>query len=778
MDIYEKYLAHISVDKQRTQTVEEHLNGTAQLAESFFKFNPKLAKLARAAARFHDVGKFSEKFQEYIKSEDEAFKKSKRGKIDHSTKGAQIAEEFYKKNELPLPVARILEYTIAGHHAGLANGRPKDANDQASLKKRLDDEHNKVPPIGERAGDYDDKPDLSMKDIQFIGEGAKGPKDIAFRMSFLIRMVFSALVDADWLDTEEFMNHEKHALRGNYPTLEKLSAKLDEKLAKFEPLKDESDLNRNRDLVLQACRKAAEQKPGLFKLTVPTGGGKTLSSLAFALKHAIKHGMDRVIYVIPYTSIIEQNAKVFRDVLGDDLQHAVVEHHSNFEEKDRAQNIQGDDDTTPHDLACENWDAPLIVTTNVQFFESLFASKKSRCRKLHNIANSVVILDEAQMLPVNLLRPCMEAIRELSEHYHTSVVLCTATQPALDYRKDEFEFGLKGAREIIGDKAKVEKLYTDLKRVEVEFIGKQTDDELVEKLKLHEQALCIVNTKGHARALYEKLKETGIDEDSLFHLSTNLCPVHRSKVFDGLIKPRLKDGLPCVVISTQLVEAGVDIDFPTVYRATAGIDSITQAAGRCNREGKLKDEAGKKIKGKTYVFETEAGFPKPLHALKQAAQVAEGINRRHKDLLGLDAVEDFFKQLFWLKGSDQLDSKKIIKALDIGCRDKLYFPFRDIAEAFRLIDSPTTAVLIEYDDDARKLADKFRSFEPPTKRDYRKAQRYTVSLYQYDFENIRPALEETDNGVFILTTAGNYDDKLGIVVGDPNEIDTSKLTSN
>ncbi len=334
------------------------------------------------------------------------------------------------------------------------------------------------------------------------------------------------------------------------------------------------------------------------------------------------------------------------------------------------------------------------------------------------------------------------------------------------------------------DKEKaVKNLYCALKRVEVEFIegkdGKKlTDDELVERLKGERQVLCIVNTKGHARKLYEKLKETGLDKDNLFHLSTNLCPAHRSKVFDGLIKPRLKDGLPCIVISTQLVEAGVDIDFPMVYRATAGIDSIAQAAGRCNREGKLKDADGKEIKGKIFVFESEHKIPDVLHAIKQAAQVAEGINRRHSDLLGLDAVEDFFKELFWVKGLDQLDSKKILPLLAEFYGEKL-FQFRDVSGLFRLIDSPTTAVFIPYNDEAKDIADKFRHFDKDTnyRKLYRAAQRYTVSLYQHDFAKIRPALEETERGVFILTSAGRYDERLGIVIGDPNEIDTNKLTS-
>ncbi len=788
---YQVYYSHLRGEgSSEVQTVDDHLWGTAELAEKFFKFDDRLAKFAHTAGLIHDLGKFSDEFQDYIRIKDDEQRRKKRGKIDHSTAGAQVANEYFPEESRELPIGRILEYAIACHHTGLINGGSGVAGYKSCLKGRL---KKKVEPFeNDFSREYLKKAELSFEDIAFIFDGIKEmPPDnqrnaLSFRMSFLIRMVFSALVDADWLDTERFMDPEQFDSRGKYPSLKELAEKLDAHLAELGAKAPEKDINKSRAEVLQACRNAADLDHRLFTLTVPTGGGKTLSSLAFALKHALKHGMDRVIYVIPYTSIIEQNAKVFREALGyldfegieekigyknsiilrnglGDLSNAVVEHHSNFEEKDRDHKFDGDEEISPHDLACENWDAPIVVTTNVQFFESMFASKKSRCRKLHNIANSVIILDEAQMLPVNLLRPCIEAISELSARYHSTVVLCTATQPALN-KRDDFKFGLEGAREIVGDKAAVDKLYNDLKRVEVEFIGKKTDDELVGLLKSHEQALCIVNTKGHARKLFEELLKDCKDKDALFHLSTNLCPAHRSKVFNELIKPRLGDGLPCVVISTQLVEAGVDIDFPTVYRATAGIDSIAQAAGRCNREGKLKDSNGNEVKGKTYVFETEAGFPKPLHALKQAAQVAEGINRRHSDLLGLDAVEDFFKELFWVKGLDQLDSKKIIESLAKEIT-KIYFPFRDIAEAFRLIDSPTTAVLIEYNDEARKLAVKFRSFEPPTKQDYRKAQRYTVSLYQHDFNKISAALEETERGVFILPKkVGKYNEKVGIVL--------------
>jgi len=376
-------------------------------------------------------------------------------------------------------------------------------------------------------------------------------------------------VDADYLDTEEFICQGTKAQRDGYKTIGFLKVLFDEHINNMIAGSKETDVNSVRKEVLNNCRQAAESKPGLFSLTVPTGGGKTLSSVAFALDHILYNNKNdkglkkkRIIYVIPYTSIIEQTAKVLADIFGADN---VVEHHSNLDPEKETERSR---------MASENWDAPIIVTTNVQFFESLFAAKPSRCRKLHNIVNSVVILDEAQLLPEKWLTPCVEAINQLATNYGATILLSTATQPALP--------GLMKPTEIIEG---VQVIYDRLKRTEINLPVDMdvlvSWEEMARKLQKHEQVLCILNTKRDCRELFALMPKGTV------HLSTWMCGEHRSKVI-AEIKTKLEQKQPIRVISTQLVEAGVDIDFPAVYRAFAGLSSIAQAAGRCNREGKLE----------------------------------------------------------------------------------------------------------------------------------------------------------------------------------------------
>ncbi len=404
------------------QPLEDHLKNVAERARKFAE--PfKGGDWAYLAGLWHDLGKYSCEFQNRLltMNDPEAHIEAKPGRPDHSTAGAQHASSIF--NEM----GKLISYAIAGHHAGLPDGK---TNDVSCLYSRL---QKKIPdyssaPIALLQKKLALKPPFALSD----------QKRFSFQLSFLTRMVYSCLVDADFLDTEKFLEPDKSSWRQGYPSLEVLERNLqifiDDLVNRASPTK----VNEERKGIFENCLKAAELEPGLFSLTVPTGGGKTLSSLAFAFRHAIKYNLKRVIYVIPYTSIIEQNADIFRRALGE---NAVIEHHSNFDppEEDRWSS-----------LASENWDAPVIVTTNVQFFESLFSVRSSRCRKLHNIAQSVVILDEAQMLPVPLLKPCLEAIKELSTIYCTTIVLCTATQPALG-KSSEFRDGLEGIREIIPD---------------------------------------------------------------------------------------------------------------------------------------------------------------------------------------------------------------------------------------------------------------------------------------------------------------------------------------
>ncbi|RYD05561.1 hypothetical protein N752_09450 [Desulforamulus aquiferis] len=501
--------------------------------------------------------------------------------------------------------------------------------------------------------------------VPIVGKG--------FSAQFFIRFLYSCIVDADFLDTERALNSEKSNLRKQKYCLKALSRKLEQYIERLCNGAQDTFVNRKRKNILLNCNEKANELPGLFTLTVPTGGGKTLSSLSFALKHAVKYGKERVIYVIPYTSIIEQNAAVFRKILGDEN---VLEHHSNFsypQDNYREERAESATDIMQIiKLATENWDMPIIATTNVQFFESLFAARSSRCRKLHNLVNSVIVIDEAQMLPSEFLKPCLSSIMELITNYKSTIVLCTATQPNISKLIPE---GVKTI-EIIDDPAE---LYQDFKRVSVKNLGTISDDELEEQLALQEQVLCIVNSKKHARLLYERINGEGA-----YHLSTRMCPAHRTDILEQ-VKGRLKAGITCRVVSTQLIEAGVDIDFPVVYRSMAGIDSIAQSAGRCNREG-LRPE------GKVYVFMPGEKHGIPRGWLNRTATLGKRIIENHEDPLGLEGVKEYFSSLYDIDDS-QLDKNNILKEIR-ELEAYWSFQFRAIEEKFKLIQDNTCSIII------------------------------------------------------------------------------------
>ncbi len=741
-----RFIAHILETSEKPQCLIKHLTGVAEKAYKFCKiFDWK--DWIYTAGILHDIGKYKDEFQEYVRLEDEKEKRKKHGKIDHSTAGAKESVLLYGEQ-----IGKLIAYAIAGHHSGLPDGK---SDERSCLEWRLTKNNTKIGDYSAYKSEITEIPELNNEDIKWLIRSGNN-KATAFAVSFFIRMLFSCLVDADRLDAEFFEHPENKNLRENYPSLTEINEKLDDYLLQLSQKASDSPINMRRAQILKDCRRAAEYKPGLFSLTVPTGGGKTLSSLAFALKHAIKYNLKRVIYVIPYTSIIEQNANVFRDALGD-LRYAVIEHHSNFDRE----KLSGDE-LERYELAAENWDAPIIITTNVQFFESLFSHRPSQCRKLHNIMNSVVILDEAQALPVNLLQPCIESLRELTDHYNTTVVLCTATQPALE--KPDLITGLENVREIIEDRVK---LYEDevFKRVDVDILGKLPNEELAEKIRKHKQVLCIVNTRRQARELYKLIE----DEPNAYHLSALMCPEHRSQVI-AKIKENLANGEKCRVISTQLIEAGVDIDFPVVYRAIAGIDSIAQAAGRCNREGKLAN------RGKLYVFETEK-LPPPGY-LRQTAQKGQEILRKCQsekmDIFSLEAVREYFALYYWSRSSVEnngLDEKKIIENLSDDFK-RLNFPFRKIGTSFKLIEDRYIPVIIPFDKKCRQIIDNLKKPDFSDWESLRKLQRYTVSIPKKEHNSIRHNLELLHERYFVLINKSLYDNELGLKTDDPTYMKT------
>jgi CRISPR-associated endonuclease/helicase Cas3 len=701
------------------QPLKEHLLNTAELAKQFAQpFNA--GNWGYTAGLLHDLGKYSTEFQKKLRASADAHIEQKI-KVQHSIVGAQQLAAKWTQGE-----GRILAYPIAGHHTGLPDGKsPEESSLSKRLQKQLPYKFNFPEELLKVS-----KPDLPFN----LNKSRAG-----FELSFLIRMLFSALVDADFLDTEHHMNPARASLRSPACTLDILQQKLTVHIQQKEAAAEKTQVNHLRSQILKNCINAANLTPGLFSLTVPTGGGKTLSSMAFALKHSIKNKQQRIIYAIPFTSIIEQNAEVFRKIFGNEN---VLEHHSNFEPKE-------EDYTTR--LASENWDAPIVVTTNVQFFESLFACRGSRCRKLHNIANSVIILDEVQALSSELLLPCIEVIRELALHYNCSLVLCSATQPAIQ-KRDDFSSGLENVREIAESP---EFLTGKLRRVKTIDIGEQSDDLLAERVSKHDKVLCIVNTRKDALVLYKKLAK----QENIFHLSASMRPVDRSKMLKN-IRRVLKTDKQCKVISTQLIEAGVDIDFPVLYRAISGIDSIAQAAGRCNREGLLES-------GDVFVFRSEHKLPPGY--FRQTAQTAESIIRRfNDDILLLTAIEEYFRDYYWSQG-ERLDNKKILQSLKEGV-PKLDFPFRQIAEKFKLIEEIYKSVIIPYKDkEAEKLVEQAR-YADSLRGLSQKFQKYTVQISERDWNKVyeNGCIEMVRDIFPILTCSYLYDEETGL---DINKLD-------
>ena len=723
----------------RWQPLSAHLDGTAALAAAFLQ-SVGLAEVGRVAGLLHDIGKYTDQFQARLEGS--------RRRIDHAAPGAKLAIDRYGN-----ALGKMLAFCVAGHHAGLANG--VNGERTTALEERLHGAISMPAPIWEK--------EIAVPARLATPRISPRSRDTAgFCAALLIRMVFSALVDADYLDTEAYYTglEGTSPARGVHPHLAELSCRLHAYLDDLQTNADRGPVNNLRADVLAHVRQSASEPQGVFTLTVPTGGGKTLASLAFALDHAAHHGLDRVIYVIPYMSIIEQTASVFREALhGDDF---VIEHHSTFDEacignRESSQKLR---------LAMENWDAPIIVTTAVQFFESLFANRPSRCRKLHNITNSVVILDEAQTLPLKCLRPCVTVLDELARNWRTSVVLCTATQPAL--REDDgFAGGFQHVRELA---PAPQRLYETLKRTRMRDVGKITDADLVDRLTESAQVLCIVNTRRHASELYERLVET--EGGGACHLSTLMCGAHRRERL-AAVRQWLKSGKSARLIATSLVEAGVDLDFPTVWRAAAGLESIIQAAGRCNREGRAHH-------GDVFVFEPAAEEDrKPPPDIAQFADAARSVMRRCPgDPMSLDAIRTYFQELYWSRGNDQLDKKQILRHSAERWRS-LDFPFETIAREFRLIENPEVPVVVPWrgrdgtDDSAVRLLRELEHVHRPGSI-ARRLQPYVVQISPAKRAALVTAgaartVREADFGqqFVVLENLDLYDEYVGLMLNDP-----------
>jgi len=723
--------------KEEWQSNLEHLVSVAENTSKFASVFDS-SRLGYIKGLFHDYGKYSKPFQDRITG-----KSSER--VDHSTAGCQYL--ISKMNIL----GHLLAYSISGHHGGLLDGRSEDQCLEKRLNKELPSCEHGLKEIGEiEFPTFDDLPLFMKKAIN--------RKD-GFSVSFYVRMLLSCLVDADRLDAEKNTSKYKASHRPVWPEdiFHQMFKSLNDYINDME-VRD-SIVNKQREMVRRDCLLAAvEKNKGFFSLTVPTGGGKTFSSLAFAILHAIVNKMDRIFYVIPLTSIIEQNAEEFRkalkkvsEALGKEV---VLEHHCNFDTEKAEYMIE---------LTSENWDMPLVVTTSVRFYESLYSSSSSACRRLHNLVNSVIILDEAQTLAVDYIEPCLRGLKELVDNYDCSIVLCTATQPAINY-KPEFHIGLHDVREIISD---TKTLFDTLRRVNFVFLGNKwiTDTELKNRLKMHDQVICIVNIRDHAKILYDMLIADGVK--NVFHLSALMCPAHRKEVIKT-VRKKFDNGEKCILVSTQIIEAGIDISSPVVYRAQAGLDSIIQAGGRCNRHGEIE-------KGTCYIFCSEHPYQEIY--FRDMAQCARTVidlceDGKFDDITSTECVELYFRH-YYLNKKGSWDKKHILDNFHMYNNKDFPFGFqyKTASDDFSIIDEKSETIIVPWDKEGEELCQELRK-EKPTCRLLRKLQKFCFSLNKKKITKAcdRKKIELVHDRYYILLDVDkNYSQETGFLLETPEE---------
>ncbi|HFC09912.1 MAG TPA: CRISPR-associated helicase Cas3' [Chloroflexi bacterium] len=727
-----QFIAHTRNEQGQYHDLVKHLLNVAKLA-SAFAANLQAADVAYYLGLWHDLGKFHPDFQRYLWDADAGIK---RKGPDHKAAGARVAVKH---------LGDFLGMLIQGHHGGL-----QSPSDFRSWYERNKGAAEQSLTVARTVLDFEPTSPISFP--QHVLRNHRNGEKNRRSGEFFARMLFSSLVDADFLDTEAHFKPAKARQRGNWADISDLWERFQKDQQRLVKKANQAlKINRIRSEIYEEAKKAAEYPPGLFRLTVPTGGGKTRSAMGFALRHAVKHGQNRIIVVVPYITITQQTANTYREIFevaGEDG-IVVLEHHSNIFRNG----------TIPETwrLASENWDAPIIVTTTVQFFESLFANSTSQTRKLHRIANSVVILDEAQSLPPHLLEPMLDAIQELCTHYHTTVVLSTATQPAFEvfapFRSLVQELN---AREIVPNS---ERYFHELKRVEFEWHLKRplSWEQVADIMRMERHSLAICNTKDDALALLDAL-----DDPNALHLSTRLCGKHRDAVINEILN-RLREGQPCRVVATQVVESGVDIDFPLVLRALGPLDGIIQAAGRANREGK-------RHRGRVVVFEPEQGHL-PRGVYRQAVEITRMLLKELPDIYSPEAIHAYFSSLYKLAQQDHNALGKTIQQY----RENWDFP--EVARRFRLIPDDTVNVVItsygseKEQAEVRSILSALYAGAPLTRERMRALQPYLVTLPRYRAATCLHAgllMPQTSEGFGgqMWEWKGNYDERRGIVLSD------------
>jgi CRISPR-associated endonuclease/helicase Cas3 len=755
-------LAHLTGASGTDHDLVVHLRDVArrarELAAQTRTDRAMLMDLAHWAGWLHDLGKYRIEFQEYLRGE-----RSRSIETQHAVFGAAAA----RKLGLPLAVT----FAINGHHAGLhdlSDLREKTASPDLAPQQVAD---HLVQCL---RSDYQAGLPTVIRETFAPRRDPQGYAEFGTHEEFLVRMLFSCLVDADFLDTERHMRGQERSPAAFDPAT--LFALVDREVNRLGDRGGDKHLIAVRRSIYDECVAKADGLTGFFSLTTPTGGGKTLASLAFALRHAVRNDLRRVIVVIPFLSIIEQNARIYRRVLGDDV---VVEHHSAVARPDSVAGGSEPRERSSAELAAENWDAPVVVTTSVQFLESLFARAPSRCRKLHNLARSVVILDEVQTLPHHLLTPTMDVLRELVGHYGTSFVFCSATQPGFA-RSSGLPSGFREGeiREIAPQPARV---FATLNRVRFELPAVTEApwdwETLTQRLVGHRQVLVIVNLRRHAVEIYNELiKTVGPKErGQVFHLSSAMCAEHRFATLGtkeqpepGTIYHALAHGLPCRAVSTQVVEAGVDIDFPVVFRAVAPLDAVIQSAGRCNREGKLAASDGGPG-GLVVVFRPAdpQATPPGLYSFQtnQASDVLRGVAPDPSQLAtDPELYAGYYRRFLDWKPSDaprRLAGGQSDKTIQ---EERQALNFEQVATKAKVIEDSGQAIVVPYGDAIAILA-KLRGKPRLFRHDLRSLQRFLVNLREPDIKALGGLLTPIadEDGPHELESSA-YDPKLGVKV--------------
>ena len=809
-----RLLAHIRKSDKETQALEDHLTGVSRLAGQFAD-KLGLKEAGEVLGLLHDLGKASRQFQNYLLS-GEGFKDpdadgyidpdAMRGKIDHSTAGAQlVCETLWPKGAKEKAGAQVLALCLASHHSGLIDCLAPEGEDNFRRRMGKSDENTHkaeaIANLREIRSAFEGILSRGVVD-QIIAKvtslhrdgGNESQTTLMFKAGLLIRYLLSCLLDADRLDTADFEAPGNSRIRnyGNYHSWSVLAGRLEKKFAEFAAKTQDTHLsqavtvNQLRSQVAQACLDAAMKPRGIYQLTVPTGGGKTFASLRLALNHAKHHAMDRVFYVIPYTSIIDQNADEVRKILedrdanGSYLDQVVLEHHSN---------LTPEEESRRHSLLAENWDAPVVFTTQVQFLEALFGAGTRSARRMHQLANSVVILDEVQTIPINMIHMLNVALRFLVDDCGATAVLCTATQPPLDKVGTRYrELTILPDRRIIQNE---QELFEKLRRVQV-FEGRKVGGWRVEEVaELAERQLCekgcvlaIVNTKKSAHALYDAIKGRQIAEARTYHLSTSMCPAHRMDVLRE-IKDRLAREEPVICVSTQLIEAGVDIDFGAVIRYLAGLDSIAQAAGRCNRHGErpglgnvwIVNPADENLAQLKDILE---GSDVANRVLDDFAEEPEAFDH---DRIGLEAMAAYYR-FYYARRKDEMNYP-VTSASAVGRDDDLFNllslnilsaesyqrrqrakpelefkqSFQTAAREFRVIDSVTQGVVVPYAG-GEEIINELRC-APELEKEYKllkRAQRYSVNLFAHEFKRLAKArvIQEVQEGAGVYYLDEQY----------------------